>query len=261
MTPWGSGYSSFSAIIALLLAALGAAGCHSRPQSSESARTLTSSDGVSLAAHCYRPRGEKPPGIILVHGAGQDRHVWSAFAVEAQQWGYLVVTLDLRGHGDSRTSTAGPLDFRNFDEAAWQAMTLDIDAAFVELRAQGANPDDLFLAGEGFGANLALKYAVEHRDIQGVVLLSAGADYHGLKAIPTMEMLATRPALLLWGERDDYAASCGAALEQRAPGHLEVRVYPGTAQGADLFTTSPEAMGQVLVWLDQMRVKPAFSTG
>jgi len=252
----GRHLSSLAVAISVAVAAL--SGCGDRPRLGDGSLTLTAGDGIRLAAHYYRPVGESPPGLILVHGTGGDRHVWEAFAVRAQQGGYLVVSLDLRGHGESREGPSGALDFRNFGEADWQAMQLDIDAAFRQLLALGANPKDLFIAGEGAGANLALQYAVEHRDIQGVVLLSAGAAYHGIPSAPLIDRLTTRPALLVWCERDDYGASSGAALEGRAPGHVEARVYPGSAHGAAIFATSPEAMGQVLVWLAQMREKPAF---
>ena len=136
---------------------------------------------------------------------------------------------------------------------------MDIDAALGRLQSLGAAPDDLFLVGEGFGANLALDYTQSHRDVQGVVLLSAGKSYYGLEADTLMAAMRTRPTLLVWSERDDYAAATGSSLQRVAPGHVEVRVYPGTAFGADIFETAPESMGQVLVWLDQMREMPAES--
>jgi non-heme chloroperoxidase len=43
---------------------------------------------------------ESPP-IMLLHGAGQTRHTWSTLARTLADKGYYVLSLDLRGHGDS----------------------------------------------------------------------------------------------------------------------------------------------------------------
>lgn len=244
-------------ILALLLTLAG--GCTRRGQLHDEPIKLATADGITLAAHQYVPAQENPPGLILVHRAGGDRALWTGFAVRAQQWGYLVIALDLRGHGESLGGAGTTLDHRKFGDDTWGRMDLDLDAAVQALIALGANPRDLFIAGEGFGANLALRYTLDRRDIQGVVLLSPGTAYHGIESAPLMEQLRTRPALIIWSERDEYAAATAATLQRRAAGHLEARAYPGTAHGADIFTSAPESMGQVLVWLDQMREKPRSS--
>jgi pimeloyl-ACP methyl ester carboxylesterase len=194
---------------------------------------------------------------VLVHRAGGNQGLWEAFAIHAQQSGYLVVTMDLRGHGKSVGGSQKPLSHRHFTNDEWQDAALDIDAALRRLLALGAAPNNLFLAGEGFGANLALQYTLEHEDVQGVVLLSPGTSYYGIESAPLMEQLRTRPSLLVWCDRDEYAAASAAALQARAPGHVEVRIYPGRAHGADIFTSSPEAASQIVVWLDQMQEEPA----
>lgn len=233
-------------------------GCNPRPGYQDGALSLRASDGVALVGHYYAPLDDRPPGLVLVHRAGGNRQVWDLFAVRSQQSGYLTVSIDLRGHGESVADIKAHAQFSVDD---WQTAGLDIDAAFRKLLELGANPDDLFVLGEGFGANLALAYTVEHRDVQGVVLLSPGAEYHGLEAAMLMKQMTTRPTLLLWCERDVYAASCASNLQAVAPGLLEVREYPGSAHGADIFTTSPSSVGQVLVWLDQMKAKSTPASG
>jgi len=236
------------------------AGCSARPALEDAPQSLTTRDGVVLVGHAYLPSQANPPGLVLIHGAGADRHRWESFAARAQQWGYLALTVDLRGHGESAVESGPYAHHRQFSDGEWHSTALDIDAALGRLQTLGAAPEDLFLVGEGFGANLALDYARTHRDVQGIVLLSAGKTYHGLEADVLMAELRTRPSLLLWSERDDYAAATGSSLQRVAPGHVEVRVYPGTAFGADIFDRAPESVGQVLVWLDQMRAKPAPPT-
>jgi pimeloyl-ACP methyl ester carboxylesterase len=55
--------------------------------------------GLSLAADV----GGDPAGVpvLLLHGGGQTRHAWSRAARELAAAGYYVISLDLRGHGDS----------------------------------------------------------------------------------------------------------------------------------------------------------------
>lgn len=50
---------------------------------------------------------ENDPAILLLHGAGQTREVWSTVAEALVQSGRHVVSLDLRGHGESEWSADG----------------------------------------------------------------------------------------------------------------------------------------------------------
>lgn len=222
---------------------------------------LVASDGASLPARLYVPAVLHPPGLILVHRQGGRADLWEPLAVRAQQSGYLVVAFDLRGHGGSRDGAKQPMDFRRFQPADWQGVQLDIDAAKKLLLDSGADPENLFIAGEALGASLALQYTVEHPDIQGLVMLSPGLDGHGIAAEPLLARLAQRPTLLVWAEGDAYAASSGSTLKAMAPGHVESHTYPGTAHGTDIFATSPQSMGQIVVWLNQMRSNPNSAAG
>ena len=53
---------------------------------------------------------ENDPAILLVHGAGQTRDVWSPVADGLVQSGRKVVSLDLRGHGGSEWPADGRYD-------------------------------------------------------------------------------------------------------------------------------------------------------
>lgn len=62
-------------------------------------------DGVTLAADV----GGDPhhPAVVLMHGGGQTRFSWGKAARELVRMGYHVISLDLRGHGDSDWSPNG----------------------------------------------------------------------------------------------------------------------------------------------------------
>lgn len=47
------------------------------------------------------------PAVLLLHGGGQTRHAWGLTARTLAERGYHVVSLDLRGHGDSDWAADG----------------------------------------------------------------------------------------------------------------------------------------------------------
>ncbi len=55
--------------------------------------------GLSLVADEWGDPSH--PAVLMLHGAGQNRHAWKGSAGALADLGYFVVTLDARGHGDS----------------------------------------------------------------------------------------------------------------------------------------------------------------
>ena len=241
----------FGLVLLLVAALLGA--CDARPRLEDRNQTLLTSDGLTLEARLYLPADPDPPGLILVHRQGASAAHWEPLAVRAQQSGYMVIALNLRGHDGRRDPHNRAMDYKRFTDAEWQNCLLDIDAGKKHLLDAGADPENLFIAGEGLGASLALQYATGDSQIQGLVMLSPGLDSRGIAAEPLLAQRTQRPTLLVWAEGDAYAALSGGTLKRTAPGHVEVHTYPGTSHGTDLFATSPQSMGQIVVWLDQMR--------
>lgn len=70
--------------------------------------------GVRLEAEAAGD--EKDPLILLIHGAGQTRAVWSGVAAGLVQAGRRVVSLDLRGHGGSEWPADGRYDLTAYVE-------------------------------------------------------------------------------------------------------------------------------------------------
>ncbi len=211
---------------------------------------FVSDDGFTLSAALYAPQAQAPPGLILAHRYGDDRSVWNGFAEAARGWGVMTLALDLRGHGDSRMRDGERIQYRQIPD--WRAGLRDIRAAKSALLAHGADPNNLAVAGEGLGANLALLYALEDPDMQAVVMLSPGLDYQGVEIEKAMGTLQDCPSLLMTSEGDSYAAMSANALHAAAPVFSELRAWPGAAHGTDLFASRPEAIRFVLHWLQKI---------
>jgi flavin reductase (DIM6/NTAB) family NADH-FMN oxidoreductase RutF/pimeloyl-ACP methyl ester carboxylesterase len=70
--------------------------------------------GVSLQADVTGD--DNDPAILLIHGAGQTRKVWSTIAEALVQAGRRVISLDLRGHGGSEWPEDGRYDIEAYAE-------------------------------------------------------------------------------------------------------------------------------------------------
>jgi dienelactone hydrolase len=218
--------------------------------------TLTTEDGVRIAATLYEPKAESPPGLILLHELGADRSAWTPFAVQARREGYMSIAIDMRGHGASQEQDGAPLDYRDFERSDWMGVLNDMAAAKEALLEAGADPDDLGAAGASIGANLALHYAAQDRDIQAVVLMSPGLEYKGVGVEEALADYGNRPALLVVSEGDSYSAESVTAMEGLAQGQVQVERYDGGAHGTGVFDRHTRAKGQVLEWLEPI-LKPA----
>ncbi|MDB5431807.1 MAG: hypothetical protein JWP35_2923 [Caulobacter sp.] len=75
-------------------------------------RTFAGADGLTLAADV----GGDPaaPPVILLHGGGQTRRSWGAAAATLIERGHYVISLDLRGHGESEWASNERYDIRAF---------------------------------------------------------------------------------------------------------------------------------------------------
>lgn len=69
-------------------------------------------DGVRLAADVGGE--ERAPPVVLTHGAGQTRYSWKSTAQSLIEAGYHVVSLDMRGHGESGWAPDGVYSMEGF---------------------------------------------------------------------------------------------------------------------------------------------------
>jgi len=221
----------------------------SNPPQEVVASTLTD-DGYSITTTLYVPKEKKTPGIILVHRYGGNRSLWKQAASHLQQQGVLAIALDLRGHGESDLKNGNCVNYRQLPEEGWLDALEDIRISKKVLLEQGADSENIAIAGEGLGATLALYYALEDPDIQGIIMISPGLELNGITTEDAIQRLDDCPTLLIASEGDAYAATSATALNQAAPVFSELRTWSGSAHGVDIFVSHPEATGFMMEWLD-----------
>ncbi len=191
--------------------------------------TLTSADGHRLAGSLFRPRAENRPatggvrgpagGILLLHPLGSSRAACTPQAAALVARGFVVLTLDLRGHGAS-VSEAVP-DAHAFSARLaenLEASDRDVRAALTFLARQTrVGAGRIGMVGAGLGA-----------------LLAARAVRHAAAGNAAAVIGARRPAALVllspWGRAETYRD----LLAGFDPG--SVLLIAGSQEGAVLAT-------------------------
>ena len=130
------------------------------------ARTLTTSDGVTLAA-AIRAATNPRAAVVVVHGfASSATHPDVVVLAGAlHDHGFTVVTYDARGHGASEGECTLGDDERR-----------DVDAAVAHARTVGAGLPVVVL-GISMGAIAALRHACTDPSLAGVVTVSCPARW------------------------------------------------------------------------------------
>ena len=144
-----------------------------------STHTATTSDGVTISYNLYQPLGltGPTPVVVMGHGIIVNKEMLTNFAMELVYRGYIVASLDWRGHGFS----TGELDRTK--------LPLDLEAviADIPLRATHANMSALALAGYSMGGWPTYQYALDHNDTvkAWVGIATSGNETHSNQTNPT----------------------------------------------------------------------------
>lgn len=202
---------------------------------------LTTPQGAITATYYASPTPD-PPALILVSPPGVQADAWAPLALGAQRQGYA--SLIVNPVPDARATLT---------ESEWLKTFDVIRAAAAEVRARGADPDNLAIGGAGVTANLVLRFAETDPAMQAVVMLSPGLEYEGIRIETAIRAVGKRPLFIAVAEGDAYAHSSSLQLHAWAEGYCELRVYDGAAHGTDLFSTA-NAAEQILLWLKPILV-------
>jgi dienelactone hydrolase len=180
--------------------------------------TFRTDDGTRLAATVYEPAdasaADPAPGVVLFHGYSGDRGTMNGFAIEFARRGYVAVTVDAPGHGDSGGAVGddrvgGP-------------------AALAAVRSMPAVDEDrVAVAGHSMGGFASLEAAAAHPDGHAAVVLVSSSwddDDRVNETVP-------RNLAVVFGRYDELSATW---WDEPAPGRAR-----RSAKLAAAFGTAP----------------------
>ena len=217
---------------------------------------LIASDRVKLVGSWSEPANEegKLPAVLLVHGFGQDRGQWDGFIKDQLvPAGFAAMSLDLRGHGESKDKAGAPLNA----EASWRSdpkqFPLDIEAAIGWLKSRDdVDANRIAIVGCDLGADLAFFASGKFEEVRSAVAISGDAENAELlaKAIPDFQ---PHSILYVATQGDSRGTSSAREFEKRTGFPVRVEIYENSeAKGATILQEIPRASGLVIDWLRKM---------
>jgi acetyl esterase/lipase len=217
--------------------------------------TFITDDGVSIVGTYYAPSSGlkgSTPTIILLHMLGKDRSTWNTFASALSHEGYAVLSIDLRGHGESIKQGSSTVSYQSFTENDFNKMTLDVKAAKQFLiERKNANPDRMAVIGASIGANIALNYAATlDPTIKTVILLSPGLNYRGVATLDTITKYKN-PIYIAATKGDSESAKDSQTLCDKINCGENLKIYSGSSShGTNMFESlNPPLQDLIMSWL------------
>lgn len=215
---------------------------------------IRTSDNVKIKGTLYMPKkiAGKVPGILLLHQLGRDRHSWSSLVPLLIKEGYVVLAIDLRGHGESIVFGDTIRRYRQFSNDDYKNMIIDVSSAVKYLKSvKEVKAEKIAIIGASIGANLALQYAARDKEVRTVVLLSPGLNYRSLETLPYLKDYDRRALFIVASEGDVYSANSSKRLREEAKlaDPCKLKIYTGSAHGTDLLDEH-RGLGSIIVaWL------------
>ncbi|MFQ6002012.1 MAG: alpha/beta hydrolase family protein, partial [Anaerolineae bacterium] len=191
--------------------------------------TFQSEDGITLGGTLY---GSGRVGVVLSHMFPTDQTGWANLAQKMADLGYLVLTYDFRGYGQSE----GQVQIDQIDK--------DLRAAVAFIRQQGV--EKVVLVGASMGGTATVKIAAEDPRVAAIVVWSSPLAFRGLAAELSEAAALTMPALFLGAEADPATADT-QRMSEAAP-KAELFIYSGDSHGTFALETpqGPEVEAKIL---------------
>ncbi len=188
----------------------------------------TTTDGVEIVGDYWTPIRTKDaaPVVILLHMYQSNRQAWRPQIVALEYAGFAIMSIDLRGHGDSVKPTSMNLKERveSRDTELFQAMHRDVAGAYQWLAERPeADLSRIALIGASVGCSVAIDYAQRDKSVDVAAVLSPGTKYLGIDSIAHIKRYGSRPLLILTSEQErgrgaatlyDLATESGVLIEQ-----------------------------------------------
>ncbi len=212
-----------------------------------SAVDLTAADGTKLKA-TYFAAGKPGPGVLLLHQCNRQRKVWDGLAQQLATAGINVLTLDLRGFGESGGEPMDKLPPQQAAQIQAEKWPSDIDTAFQYLVSQsGVKREVIGMGGASCGVNNSIQAARRHPEVKSLVLLSGNTDLNGRQFLRKSNL----PVFFSVADNDEFPPTVEAIewlYSLTTNSGKKFVHYKTGGHGADMFPVHPELPAAIVDW-------------
>jgi alpha-beta hydrolase superfamily lysophospholipase len=205
-----------------------------------------------LVADVYSPNDQNQhPVVLLLHMLARTHADYQPLLEPLINAGFVVVNIDLRGHGTSLNCGNKRLDYKTFTDQDWAQLPKDADWVLKKLKGtKGVDSSKLCIVGASIGANAAIMAAAQNADVKGVVALSPGLTFHNLQPKAALANYH-KPLLLVAAADDKYSLDTVAQLHAADAATSETVLYPVGGHGTQMLTTHPQLNAKIADWLSK----------
>lgn len=271
-------------VIAVVLAAISGGTAIAQPPKKPvvEEKTLSTEDNVDIKISYFKSNsGKDAPVIVMLHGKGGNRRQYAKFASDLQKNAdFAVITVDLRGHGESTQLKKGELKKQDYLAMATQDMDAVRDFIFAEHQKEQLNMNKLGIVATEFSASVALAYTEldwekqpyddspnplqatpRGHDVQALVLISPDVSTPGLFANKAASAVRLLPIAVMIGasekEKNGHDLNTSKKLfeqisvKREKDERLYFQAYPEAVRGMDLILQDATLRTHVHAFLDK----------
>jgi len=209
--------------------------------------TLESGDGTMLEGTLRHAAGKKG-AILFVPNIGSRRSIYTAYEQLLFIDDFTTLSIDLRGHGGSRTDSL--LSWDTLPAQHRDRLADDVASALQYLAGLGYGADAIAVVTEGLGSTVVEKALQRAQLRPAVVYLSPTFDPGDRELRNAIAFHGDVPVLVYFS-REDLSAMRSLSVFQDSGQHagLETRVFDDAGHGTEILRSNPAALESLQGWL------------
>ena len=196
---------------------------------------------------------KKYPTVLLLHSIGYSSEYWGGLIEELNNAGFLVIAMDLRGHGQSVFNTSfQQRSWCYFSEKEFQKFPSDVKTLLdrAKLVSKPVDMKDYAIVGADIGANSAvLATTMVKEKPKALVLLSPVKKFKGLYIPIAMTELGQIPILTMVSKKDKFSLKEQQDLVRFAQGPYYAQNYSDGGMGMLMIKLNKTMAHDITNWL------------
>jgi pimeloyl-ACP methyl ester carboxylesterase len=200
--------------------------------------TFTTSDNVVITGTLWNA-GAAQPAVLCLHQWRSDRSSFGPLAATLAKAGMTVLTIDARGYGESKTTSAGKTVRPDRD------IQPDVQAAVSYLK-NTVKCGKIGLLGASYGSSNAVIFGAKSPDVTALVLLSPGLNY--FNQLPTegpIQQLGGKPVLAFASSEDVRSVEAIHRYSELLGDKITYKIYTDIGHGTDMVAADKEITAKI----------------